>query len=199
MSPEQRLQMAIADPPYLGSAARWYGVGGRGSGRGTHRADEHPDAGRWDKPAAHLELVAHLMEQFDAWAVALSPSSLPLYLSTVPESARMMVWHKRNSVPSGARLRGCWEPVLVWTPRRAYGSGLPVNDVLDAPAPGGGFAGAKPAAWTRWVLDAMGYDEAVDTVTDLFAGSGRVAAEAAQGILPLPATPGHATSHTSLT
>lgn len=175
--------MAIADPPYLGRAARWYGENGRGSGGGLHRADEHEDAAAWDDPDRHLELLGYLRDNFTAWAVALSPSSLPLYLGEVPE-ARVMVWHKRNAVPSGARVRGCWEPVLIWTPRRAYGTGLSVNDVLEAPAPGGGFAGAKPAAWTRWVLDALGYDvERGDTVADLFGGSGAVASEVAQGVL----------------
>jgi hypothetical protein len=35
--------------------------------------------------------------------------------------------------------------------------------------------GAKPEGWTEWVLDAMGY-QAGDIVTDLFNGSGAVAA-----------------------
>lgn len=42
----------------------------------------------------------------------------------------------------------------------------------------------KPAAWTRWVLDALGYDPAVDEVHDLFPGSGAVTA-AADGMLSL--------------
>lgn len=44
------------------------------------------------------------------------------------------------------------------------------------------FVGAKPAPWTRWVLDMLGYQSG-DTVADLFAGSGAVAAEVAQGVL----------------
>jgi hypothetical protein len=124
-----------------------------------------------------------LLGEFDAWAIAAAPASLPVYLVAVPESTRVMVWHRRNAVPSGARLRACWEPVLIQTPRRAYGSGLPVNDVLDCPNPVGGFAGSKPARWTRWVLDAIGYDPETDTVEDLFNGSGSVASELRQGIL----------------
>lgn len=59
-----------------------------------------------------------------------------------------------------------------------------LDDVLDVPAPRGGFVGAKPAAWTRWVLDAIGYEPGTDDeVTDLFHGSGAVAAELAQGVL----------------
>jgi len=43
--------------------------------------------------------------------------------------------------------------------------------------------GAKPRAWTRWVLDMLGYDPDVDTVDDLFGGSGAVTAEINQGTL----------------
>lgn len=178
------LSMAIADPPYLGRASRWYGVGGRGSGGGTHRADEHPAAAEWDNPARHVELVRSLRSTYGAWAIAAAPDSLPLYLAEIPD-ARVLIWYKRNGVPSGARVRGCWEPVLICTPRRAYGTGRATNDVLDAPAPSGSFAGSKPAAWTRWVADALGFDPDRDTITDLFAGSGRVAAELAQGVLPI--------------
>lgn len=45
------------------------------------------------------------------------------------------------------------------------------------------LAGAKPAAWTRWVLDCLDYDPEVDELHDLFPGSGMVAAAAAQGVL----------------
>lgn len=176
------MRIAIADPPYLGRAARWYGVGGRGSGGGQHRADEHPAAADWDDPATHAALVSRLCQDFDAWAIAATPSSLPLYLSQAP-AARVMIWHRRNAVPSGARVRSCWEPVLISTPQRAYGSGLPVNDVLDCPNPVAGFAGSKPPQWTRWVLDALGYNPETDTVEDLFNGSGGVLAEVQQGVL----------------
>jgi hypothetical protein len=57
-----------------------------------------------------------------------------------------------------------------------------VSDVLTA-NPAGGFVGAKPPAWTHWVLDALGYDAAADTVADLFPGSGGVARAIAQGRL----------------
>jgi hypothetical protein len=176
------MRIALADPPYLGRAARWYGLTGRGSGGGRHRPDGHPAAAEWDRPERHLELVAQLREEFDAWAVAACPASLPVYLSAAPR-ARVMIWRRRNAPPSGARVRSCWEPVILETPRRAQGTGHSMDDVLDAAGPRIGFAGAKPAAWTRWVLDAIGYDAATDEVTDLFAGSGRVAAELAQGVL----------------
>ena len=93
-----------------------------------------------------------------------------------------MVWHKPNGMPTGSRIGSTWEAVLVYPPatrRSLRGSGY-VRDVLRCAPPASGFAGAKPAAWTRWVLDALGYDQDQDTVVDLFPGSGAVGRAAAQ-------------------
>lgn len=62
-------------------------------------------------------------------------------------------------------------------------TGSTTPDVLTAAAPRLDFPGAKPPAWTRWVLDALGYDPDVDELVDLFPGSGAVATAAAQGVL----------------
>jgi len=56
---------------------------------------------------------------------------------------------------------------------------------LTCPVPRIDFHGAKPPAWTRWVLDALTYDPDADEVIDLFPGSGLVAQEVAQQILPI--------------
>lgn len=64
--------------------------------------------------------------------------------------------------------------------RPAHGQ---IPDVLHAAAPGDGFAGSKPAIWTRWILDALGHDPENDTVDDLFPGSGAVTAAIEQGVL----------------
>jgi hypothetical protein len=101
-----------------------------------------------------------------------------------------MVWHRRNAPPSGARIRSCWEPVLISTPRTGRGSGVPGSDVLDTPAMRAGFVGAKPPAWTRWVLDALGYDPETDEVLDLFNGSGAVGAALLEAAGVLPIAPG---------
>ena len=77
--------------------------------------------------------------------------------------------------------------------RRGWGSGLiSRHDVLVAPYQGSGgastrrlFIGAKPDAWTRWVLDVLGYDPNSDTVDDLFPGSHAVGRAVAQNVLPL--------------
>ena len=171
------LRLAIADPPYHGRAHRWYGPGGRGHGGGRGRADEHPDARAWDDPAQHARLVTTLTEQYDGWAIAATPSSLPTYLAHAPEDHRVLMWHRRNAQPSGARVLSRWEPVVAYIPRarRRYGDGITVSDVLDTPIQAMGFTGAKPDEWTRWVLDVLGHDAERDVVDDLFPGSGAVA------------------------
>jgi hypothetical protein len=78
-----------------------------------------------------------------------------------------------------------WEPVIVYSPvgRRARLTHQ-VPDVLVEPAPAIEFTGAKPSRWTYWVLDAMGFAPATDTVDDLFPGSGLVSAAANAPMLP---------------
>jgi hypothetical protein len=61
-----------------------------------------------------------------------------------------------------------------------------------------GFVGAKPPAWTRWVLDALGYDPERDEVVDLFNGSGAVAGALAEAAGVLPIAPGAWGSSTSV-
>lgn len=51
-----------------------------------------------------------------------------------------------------------------------------MSDVLIEPAPRRGFIGAKPDAWTRWVLASLCFDARQDDVVDLFHGSGSVSA-----------------------
>lgn len=182
------MRLAIADPPYLGRGF-WYSTGKvafKDRGSMTHVvADQHPDAGAWDDPAEHVALVERLDAGYDGWAVAMSRDSLPVYLSAAPD-ARVCVWHNPAAWPPGNRVHATWEPVLVRVPadRRPMRSAQYVKDVLVAVPPRHlGFIGAKPTAWTRWVLDLLGFDPETDTVDDLFPGSGAVANEIAQGVL----------------
>ncbi|GAC80826.1 Homeodomain-like domain-containing protein [Gordonia malaquae] len=174
------MRLAIADPPYLNKAVRWYGTDGYGHGDGQGRADEHPEAAYWDEQASHLDLLARLQSDYDGWAIAMDPASLPLYLSAEPPGVRVAIWHKTNAMPSASRVRGVYEPLLVFTPqgRRTHGTGPIADDVLHAgfERSGGTFIGRKPQAWTHWVLALLGYDPATDAVDDLFPGSGAVAA-----------------------
>lgn len=196
------MRLAIADPPYpprrterfdrasgkprvvvRSRARRWYGDGTRPSDE--RPADFHPDAGEWDAPARHRQLLEQLMDEFDGWAIATTLDGLDCY-RPLPISARTMIWHKPTAMPTSGRIASSCEAVIVHAPanRRARTSGPlgQVPDLLSCTAPHG-FAGAKPARWTRWVLDALGYDPTTDTVDDLFPGSGSVAAAAAQGVL----------------
>lgn len=191
------MRLAIADPPYLGRADRWYGEG-RGSGRtrtaDAHRGrngrkpDHHPDAARWDDPAAHVELIERLAAEFDGWAVAGHATTTALLLTAAPAGAQLAIWGRPNAIPGGARVVNTWEPVVISVPRerRDRSTGMRTRDMLVAPVRPRGFLGSKPPEWTRWVLDMLGYRPGEDEVTDMFAGSGAVTS-AADGMLALGA------------
>lgn len=199
------MRLAIADPPYppqiterydtatgeprivtRSRARRWYGDGPRST---EQPADFHPDAGEWDDPRRHRLLLEQLMDEFDGWAIATTPDGIRCY-EPLPIPCRLLVWVKRRAMPTGHHIASTWEPVIVFpaAARRARaavrGEKLAqVPDVLVCSPPGAGFAGAKPAQWTRWVLDALAYDPDTDELVDMFPGSGAVAAAAAQGVL----------------
>jgi hypothetical protein len=184
------MHLAIADPPYppfIGSggrknrASRWYGDGQRS--KKDKPADRHPEAHLWDDPATHRALLLRLIDEYDGFAIATSPDGLAAY-GELPAAARIMAWVKPNATPGAHRIRSLWEPVILYPPvgRRSNRGGVGmVPDVLTMAAPRRGFPGAKPPEWTRWVLDAMTYDPATDSVDDLFSGSGAVT-EAITGV-----------------
>jgi hypothetical protein len=144
------------------------------------KADRHPAAAEWDDPDQHRDLVSRLVEEYDGWAIAMVPANLHHYLRWVPADTRIAVWHDPQVMPTGSHPRRRWEPVLLSVPagrRRVLDiPGPHVGDVLTAPHVNGrrSFAGRKPPEWTRWVLAMLGHDPAVDTVDDLFPGSGAV-------------------------
>ena len=76
------MKLAIADPPYLGRANRWYGDG-CGDGNGVGRADFHPEASNWDNPQTHIDLVHMLEKEYDGWAIALTVHSLSTYMKVI--------------------------------------------------------------------------------------------------------------------
>lgn len=172
------MRLCIADPPYLGRANRWYGSG-CGHGKGQGKADYHPNAQLWDRPETHQELVRELERDFDGWAIAMSVHSLSTYLSVVETDSRngirVLSWIKPKAVPSGSRIKTSWEPVLVRIPkeRKGYDIGVKTNDYLIADVENKGFIGAKPEAWTHWLLDVLGYQQG-DEVVDKFRGSNSV-------------------------
>lgn len=186
------MRLAIADPPYppfIGAggrknrASRWYGTGQRSAK--DRPADQHPAAAEWDDPARHRRLLEELWDEFDGFAIATSVDGLPAY-GVLPVECRVMAWVKPNAAPGSHRIMSKWEPVIVLPPigrRSNRGGAGAVSDVLVESIPKSGFVGAKPPAWTRWVLDALSYDPDVDTVVDVFHGSGSVTAALGQGTL----------------
>lgn len=189
------MRLAIADPPYLGRAARWYGDG-RGSGRtrddnargrNGRKADFHPEAALWDTPEAHTDLIRRLSTDYDGWALAGAPDYLSLMIGAAPKHARIGVWHRANAMPGGGRVITTWEPVVYVIPEghRDRATGPMVRDVLSAPVRHHGFLGSKPPEWTLWVLALLGHDPEADQVDDIFHGSGAVTV-ATDGLLPIP-------------
>jgi hypothetical protein len=187
------MKLCIADPPYLGRASEWYGERGkttvaRNKGISYRPADFHGDAEKWDDLETHVELVNSLVEKYDGWAIAMAHDNLRDYLPIIPRKTpvRIGIWVKQP-LPGAARVINAYEPVLVRIPegrRSSIGKqGLNVKDAVSIARQSVGFTGAKPPAWTRWVLDMLGYDAETDTVDDLFEGSGAVAQELAQGVL----------------
>lgn len=195
------MRLAIADPPYppayserhdtadgvprvttRSRATRYYGDGTRSAKEVP--ADWHPEASEWDSPARHRALLEELVDTYDGWAIATTPDGLEHY-RPLPIAARLLVWHKPTATPTSHRIASRWEPVIVYPPvgRRARTALGQVPDVLSCPVDRVGFPGAKPARWTRWVLDALGHDPDLDELVDVFPGSGSVAAAAAQGVL----------------
>jgi hypothetical protein len=178
------MRLAIADPPYppfngsggrKNRASRWYGDKQRSIK--DRPADNHASADVWDDITKHRELLLQLLDEFDGFAIATSPDGIAAY-HPLPIGMRILAWIKPNAIPGAHRIKSSWEPVLIFPPigRRSNRQGVGMtSDILTANAPRVGFHGAKPETWTHWVLDALSFDKATDTVVDMFPGSGQVA------------------------
>ena len=192
------MRLCIADPPYFGRAAVWYGDGMRISQLGkahggtakiaSRPADNHPDAHLWDNIEKHAEMVQMLIDTYDGWAIAMAHDNLREYLPLIPKSVpiRIGIWTKPQTMPGGARVLNVYEPVIIRIPegrRASNGQVIFPRDSVTIKRLNNGFPGAKPPAWTRWVLDMLGYDSELDVVDDLFQGSGSVTNEIRQGVL----------------
>lgn len=183
------MRLAIADPPYPPAYAVRYDVADP-AGRLTTRSratrwygDQHPDAADFDRLEIHQQLMHRLIDTYDGWAIATTPDGLGAY-HPLPAEARIMAWVRSTAQPGGQRLISAWEPVIIYTPptRRARTTGPRMRDVLTTAVPQTDFTGAKPAAWTHWVLEALGH-QPDDTVHDIFPGSHAVTHALAQEVL----------------
>lgn len=151
------LRFAYADPPYPGTAARYYKGEASFGGEVDHRA-----------------LIAQLERGgYAGWALSTSVKALRAVLPLCPEGAHVSAWVK----PIGARARtfgphNTWEPLIV-VGGRARRPG--VRDWLSAqPARGGGtLPGRKPLAFCAFLFEQLGMLPG-DALDDLFPGTGIV-------------------------
>ncbi len=166
------MKFALADPPYLGCAAKHYGR-------------HHADAADYDRIETHAALIARLVGEYpDGWALCLHSPSLKAMLNLCPDDVRVGAWVK----PFGAfkvnvNPAYVWEPVI-WRGGRKRTrqqdttrdwQTTPFDCVAESITLRRGLTGAKPRAFTLWVCDLLNVQPG-DTVDDLFPGSGAVQA-----------------------
>jgi hypothetical protein len=155
------LRFAYADPPYIGCA---------------HLYPEHPDAGVYDDPAAHIELMFHMDREFDGWALSChEPSLAHLAYQAALLDARVAAWVKPFAAyKANVRVAYTWEPVI-WKRTAPRREGDPVG--RDHLACGimmeAGLTGAKPPTFARWLQVLLGW-QVGDTLHDIFPGTGIV-------------------------
>jgi hypothetical protein len=148
-------RVAYADPPFPGMA--------------HYYRDEPSYSGEVD----HAALLSRL-KHYDGWALSTSPGALRDVLALCPPGVHVCPWVKPYGVPRATRgLHTAWEPLIV-KPARNLRPGL--RDWLRAmPARGNGhLLGRKPIAFCAWLFDALGAVPGLDTLDDLFPGSGIV-------------------------
>lgn len=174
------LTFAYADPPYPGTAKKYYG------GQPNY-------AGEVD----HAALIASLTAAgYAGWALSTSSRSLRDLLPLCPGSARICAWVKPIGVPAATYgPHATWEPVIVVGGRRRRPG---VRDWLRAqPARGGGtLPGRKPIAFCGWLFNLLGMAPG-DHLVDVFPGTGIVGrswAELSSRTLTTPAESGPAGS-----
>ncbi len=154
----RQLRVAYADPPYPGTARKYY-------------SDQPNYAGEVD----HARLLS-LLQDFDGWALSTSQKALPYVLRLISANlpVRIAPWVK--PIGCSRMTRGphnTWEAV-VYVPARLVRPG--VRDWLSThPARGGGtLSGRKPLAFCRWLLVQLLGMRPGDQLADLFPGTGVV-------------------------
>ena len=151
---DRPMKMAYADPPYPGSAYRYY------------RKEENY-AGEVDHPA----LIAKLERDYpDGWALSTSAAALRHILPLCPPEAHLCPWVKPRGIGDSFGLSNAWEALIVVRGRQQKPG---VRDFLVAHAARGGgtLPGRKPLAFCAFLFDALGLGPG-DTLDDLFPGTG---------------------------
>lgn len=169
MTSDKPMRFAYADPPYFGHGARLYGK-------------HHDQAAEWDKLDTHRQLVEQLLTDYpDGWALSCNPSDLAwlLPITPPPPRTRICVYAKTfHQIRSNVSIQYAWEPLIICDGRNMKGRKPMVRDwaPIAAHPRVRGLVGAKPDAFCEWVLDLLGFNAATDTLTDLFPGTGGMAA-----------------------
>lgn len=158
------MNIAYADPPYLGQGQRRY-------------KQHHVEAGVWDNVAGHIALIERLESEYpDGWAMSCSSPSLRVILPECPVDVRVAAWVKPFAVfKPNVNPAYAWEPVIWRGGRQTRQRSEPtVRDWMSANITlQKGLCGAKPEAFVWWLFALLGVEEH-DTVTDIFPGTGVV-------------------------
>lgn len=158
-APNDPRKFAYADPPYLG-CSHFY---------------DHPEAHIWDEKQTHLDLLAGLEKDYDGWAYSCTARDLGWLAPILElEGVRVASWVKpfaafKRNVP----IAYTWEPVIFKRalPRRENDP-LGRDHLSEGITMKRGLTGAKPHKFNRWILDLIGYQDELDTLTDIFPGTG---------------------------
>lgn len=161
---------AYADPPYLGCAKLY---------------PEHPDADRFNKAQAHIDLMTMMDSEYDGWALSCSAPSLRFLLPEAPTGSRVAAWVKPFAAfKRNVRIAYTWEPVIFKPGRDSSKLGAPVgrDHLSESITLKKGLTGAKPERFAEWVLILLGYVPG-DQLVDLFPGTG-VMTKVATRVIP---------------
>ena len=156
------MKFAYADPPYIGQAEKFY--------------SDDPNCAEVD----HKELIEQLCQNYDAWALSLSSSTLKFVLSLCPDNVRIGAWVKPFcAFKKGVNPAYAWEPVIFWGGRKRAIDEWFARDFISAMPPvfqgkhESDIAGQKPEAFCFWLFELLGALPG-DEFDDLFPGSGAV-------------------------
>ena len=160
------MRFAYADPPYPGTAAKFY--------------LDHPD---YAGEVNHAALIHRLVEEYpDGWALHTHVPALRELLPVCPTTIRVCAWAKPFAKwKPGVRVVYSWEPVLLYATRPCAPSSTPRGRTQDRPSDcliakptaGRALVGEKPREVCRWVFRLLGAQPG-DELDDLFPGTGAV-------------------------
>ena len=139
-------RLAYADPPYPGRAELYYG--------------DHPDYGG---EVDHAELVASLVDGYDAWALSTAADALQDVLAVCPPGVRVAAWHRgerENKYATGPL--NAWEPVIYAGQFRRVAPARLV-EVSGLPADGIGSPGGRDASRRSSDDASLGHGRRVDS------------------------------------